>query len=103
MQEAQKEAHLIPGAGTDRENPEESLAENSQESHPEDPEVSDDSENDDEVDDLEESTSEDDSIPSYLLLNEEDSPDGRDPRARVLTVLELEDLFLRAAPDLQST
>lgn len=37
----------------------------------------------------------------YLFsLNEEDTEDGRDPRARVLSVLELEDLFVRAAPDL---
>ena len=33
-------------------------------------------------------------------LNDEDTEDGRDPRARVLSVLELEDLFMRAAPDL---
>ena len=37
----------------------------------------------------------------YLFsLNEEDTEDGRDPRARVLSVLELEDLFVRAAPNL---
>ncbi|OAX44423.1 P-loop containing nucleoside triphosphate hydrolase protein [Rhizopogon vinicolor AM-OR11-026] len=31
---------------------------------------------------------------------EEDSPDGKDPRTKVLSVLELEDLFVAAAPDL---
>jgi large subunit GTPase 1 len=33
---------------------------------------------------------------------EEDTPDGRDPRTKVLSVLELEDLFATAAPDLSS-
>lgn len=36
------------------------------------------------------------------LSGEEDSPEAQDPRAKVLTVLELEDLFNRAAPDLSS-
>lgn len=31
---------------------------------------------------------------------EEDTPEGQDPRARVLSVLELEDLFVKMAPDL---
>lgn len=31
---------------------------------------------------------------------EEDTPDGRDPRTKVLSVSELEDLFISAAPDL---
>lgn len=34
------------------------------------------------------------------LLMEDDSPDAKDPRARVLSVLELEQLFVNAAPDL---
>jgi large subunit GTPase 1 len=38
---------------------------------------------------------------SYLTT-EEDSPDGRDPRTKVLSVLELEDLFFKTAPDLSS-
>ncbi|KAF9229092.1 P-loop containing nucleoside triphosphate hydrolase protein [Gyrodon lividus] len=33
---------------------------------------------------------------------EEDTPDGRDPRTKVLSVLELEDLFVTAAPDLST-
>jgi large subunit GTPase 1 len=33
---------------------------------------------------------------------DEDTPDGRDPRTKVLSVLELEDLFISAAPDLSS-
>ena len=40
---------------------------------------------------------------SFPLSTEEDSEDARDPRTRVLSVLELEDLFSRAAPDLTST
>ena len=46
-----------------------------------------------------ESESEDD---RPVFLPEEDTEDGRDPRARVLSVLELEDLFKRTAPDLSS-
>ena len=38
----------------------------------------------------------------HLLPVEEDSEDARDPRTRVLSVLELEDLFSRVAPDLTS-
>lgn len=37
------------------------------------------------------------------MPTEEDTPDGRDPRTKVLSVLELEDLFVSAAPDLSST
>lgn len=33
---------------------------------------------------------------------EEDNPDGRDPRAKVLSVVELEELFIKTAPDLSS-
>lgn len=36
------------------------------------------------------------------LSGEEDSPDSHDPRARVLSVLELEDLLVKVAPDLSS-
>lgn len=39
----------------------------------------------------------------FRLLVEEDSEAARDPRTRVLSVLELEDLFFRVAPDLTST
>ena len=42
----------------------------------------------------------DDADLSHYFSAEEDTPDGQDPRARVLSVLELEDLFLRTAPDL---
>jgi len=42
------------------------------------------------------------SAQSFPLPTEEDSEDTRDPRTRVLSVLELEDLFSRAAPDLTS-
>jgi large subunit GTPase 1 len=34
---------------------------------------------------------------------EDDTPDDQDPRAKVLSVLELEDLFENASPDLAST
>lgn len=37
------------------------------------------------------------------LVEEDDSPDAQDPRTRVLSVLELEQLFINAAPDLSST
>ena len=37
---------------------------------------------------------------SFSLPVEEDSEDARDPRTRVLSVLELEELFSRVAPDL---
>ncbi|KAJ6627105.1 P-loop containing nucleoside triphosphate hydrolase protein [Mycena sp. CBHHK59/15] len=36
----------------------------------------------------------------FYFSAEEDSPEGQDPRARVLSVLELENLFERMAPDL---
>lgn len=39
----------------------------------------------------------------FHLMDEDDTEDGQDPRARVLSVLELEDLFIRAAPDLNGT
>jgi len=39
---------------------------------------------------------------SFALPVEEDSEDARDPRTRVLSVLELEDLFFKVAPDLTS-
>lgn len=42
------------------------------------------------------------SAQSFPLAVEEDSEDARDPRTRVLSVLELEDLFFRVAPDLTS-
>ena len=42
------------------------------------------------------------SVQSFPLPVEEDSEDARDPRTRVLSVLELEDLFFRVAPDLTS-
>ncbi|KAF7339797.1 Large subunit GTPase 1 [Mycena venus] len=56
---------------------------------PEEEELSD--ENDDESD----SDAED-----FYFSAEEDSPEGQDPRAKVLSVLELESLFEKAAPDL---
>lgn len=37
-----------------------------------------------------------------FLTGEPDTPEAQDPRAKVLTVLELEDLFTRASPDLSS-
>jgi len=47
------------------------------------------------------STSETDDDHEYVNT-EEDSPDGKDPRTKVLSVLELEDLFVTAAPNLSS-
>lgn len=55
----------------------------------------------DEKGDLDESDDDYSSDDEYLFsVNDEDTEDGRDPRARVLSVLELEDLFMRAAPNL---
>lgn len=61
------------------------------------------------VPDLNEEDEEDDSSESeeseddhYFIPTEEDTPDGQDPRARVLSVLELEDLFIKTAPELSS-
>jgi large subunit GTPase 1 len=35
-----------------------------------------------------------------VISVEDDSPGGQDPRTKVLSVLELEDLFVKASPDL---
>ncbi|KAH7910692.1 hypothetical protein BJ138DRAFT_1064590 [Hygrophoropsis aurantiaca] len=48
------------------------------------------------------SDSEDSDNEHIFVSTEEDSPDGKDPRTKVLSVLELEDLFTRAAPDLST-
>lgn len=60
------------------------------------------SENIGDVEESDEDTSDDDDDKSGYspLVVEEDTEDGRDPRARVLSVLELEDLFIRVAPNL---
>ena len=55
----------------------------------------DEEESGDESDDEPDSESEE-----FYFSAEEDSPEGQDPRAKVLSVLELENLFERAAPDL---
>ncbi|KAL1739759.1 P-loop containing nucleoside triphosphate hydrolase protein [Schizophyllum fasciatum] len=44
--------------------------------------------------------SESESDEEHYFSAEEDTADGQDPRARVLSVLELEDLFMKCAPDL---
>ena len=49
-----------------------------------------------------ESDESDESDEFPFIDEEEDSEDDQDPRARVLSVLELEDLFIRAAPPLSS-
>lgn len=65
---------------------------------------SDDEESDDSDAEDENSSEEDAEENKHLYqVTEEDNPDGRDPRAKVLSVLELEDLFLKTAPDLSST
>ena len=63
----------------------------------------DDIESDDPVEEEEEEDSDSDSsgeAGEYLPIEEEEV---QDPRTRVLSVLELEDLFIRSAPDLSST
>ncbi|KAJ7275221.1 P-loop containing nucleoside triphosphate hydrolase protein [Mycena haematopus] len=68
--------------------------------------VEEDEESDDEADEAEEESSgESDDESGYeseefYFSAEEDSSEGQDPRAKVLSVLELESLFERAAPDL---
>lgn len=39
----------------------------------------------------------------HYFSAEEDTTDGQDPRARVLSVLELEELFIKSSPDLTGT
>ncbi|KIJ64999.1 hypothetical protein HYDPIDRAFT_124392 [Hydnomerulius pinastri MD-312] len=56
---------------------------------------------DSELDEESDSDDEEDSRHKYVPT-EEDTPDGRDPRTKVLSVLELEDLFVTAAPDLST-
>lgn len=52
--------------------------------------------------DLDSDSDSDDAHDRFAFLAEEESEDAKDPRARVLSVLELEDLFIKAAPDLSS-
>ncbi|KAJ6519644.1 hypothetical protein C8R45DRAFT_952209 [Mycena sanguinolenta] len=65
-----------------------------------------DEESDDEADEAEEESSDDDEssdeFEEFYFSAEEDSPEGQDPRAKVLSVLELESLFEKAAPDLSA-
>ncbi|KDQ63371.1 hypothetical protein JAAARDRAFT_169123 [Jaapia argillacea MUCL 33604] len=65
---------------------------------------SDDGEEEDSDDDLygDELSDEESSDGDRYFSDEEDTPDGKDPRAKVLSVLELEDLFERSAPPLSS-
>ncbi|KAH7930544.1 P-loop containing nucleoside triphosphate hydrolase protein [Leucogyrophana mollusca] len=79
--------------------------ESSSDSEGPDTPVDDDSDNgvEDESSDPEpppESDSEDTQDDHIYISTEEDTPDGQDPRTKVLSVLELEDLFVQAAPDL---
>lgn len=52
----------------------------------------------DDVSESESDTSE--SEDEHYFSAEEDTTDGQDPRARVLSVLELEELFIKSSPDL---
>lgn len=67
---------------------------------PRTPDVQDDEESDAPPDSDIHSESDDERF--RYVPTEEDTPDGRDPRTKVLSVLELEDLFISAAPDLSS-
>ncbi|KAJ7630761.1 hypothetical protein FB45DRAFT_793431 [Roridomyces roridus] len=84
LQQARREAALASeeAAGVENEEPEE----------PDD--------STDEEDDSDDGESEYESADEFYFSEEEDSPAGRDPRAKVLSVLELEDLFQKMAPDL---
>ncbi|TFL06343.1 P-loop containing nucleoside triphosphate hydrolase protein [Pterulicium gracile] len=73
------------------------------ESGPEDESDEEDSESEEEDEDADEAPSSDedsDSDKSFFSIDEEPDPALQDPRARVLSVLELEDLFMRMAPPL---
>jgi large subunit GTPase 1 len=82
---AEAEANETHGDGSS-DNLDEIVASEEEDSEEEDSGSEDESESDDEG----------------LYLSEEDSPDSQDPRARVLSVLELEALFVEVAPDLSS-
>lgn len=76
------------------------------ESGPEDESDEEDSESEEEDEDADEAPSSDedsDSDKSFFSIDEEPDPALQDPRARVLSVLELEDLFMRMAPPLTGT
>lgn len=60
----------------------------------------DDNEKEEGASDSEESSESESEDEGVYLSGEEDTPDAQDPRAKVLSVLELEDLFVKAAPDL---
>ena len=99
LQEARRE-RLAQEAAVEQEKAEEQESEDV-EGREEAPESSDEeSENDDHFEDASDDELLDDADLSHYFSAEEDTPDGQDPRARVLSVLELEDLFLRTAPDL---
>ncbi|KAJ7042422.1 P-loop containing nucleoside triphosphate hydrolase protein [Mycena alexandri] len=69
--------------------------------HQEDVEDVDEDEEEDEDDSGDEDTEESEyESEDFYFSAEEESPEGQDPRARVLSVLELENLFERMAPDL---
>ncbi|KAJ7706371.1 P-loop containing nucleoside triphosphate hydrolase protein [Mycena rosella] len=86
LQQARRDALLEKQAA------EQSEDESEEEDEDEDEEEEED-EDDEESDDYEEEE-------DFYFSAEEDSPEGQDPRARVLSVLELENLFERMAPDL---
>ncbi|KAJ6604474.1 hypothetical protein DFH09DRAFT_1122815 [Mycena vulgaris] len=66
-------------------------------------EEEDDEEDEDEEDSSDEEDSDYEEAEDFYFSAEEESPEGQDPRARVLSVLELENLFERMAPDLSGT
>jgi large subunit GTPase 1 len=88
LQQARRDALLASEEGMDK-------ADNSEEE--------DNGEEEEESGEDEEESDYEESEDSYYSAEEEESPEGQDPRARVLTVLELENLFERVAPDLSST
>lgn len=57
----------------------------------------------DDEDDDEDESSEYDTEDDVYFSAEEDTEDGQDARTRVLSVLELEELFMHSAPDLSGT
>ncbi|KAJ7932579.1 P-loop containing nucleoside triphosphate hydrolase protein [Mycena leptocephala] len=88
LQQARRDALL---ESQDSTNKDDENAESDEEETDEEEDSGDENEDDDESDSEPE---------EFYFSAEEDSPEGQDPRAKVLSVLELESLFERMAPDL---
>lgn len=109
LQQAQREAIAatldVPSSGeegSERHMTEGDEQESSQNNHSSSsPTATDETDSDSFSEGLAESTSDEETDDEdFYQVIEEDSPDAQDPRVKVLSVLELEDLFVQSAPDL---